>query len=350
MQRQDFIILLQRYLDDACTPAEKEVMDYWYDLLDEEYDQKVSKVSQEELEAVLWAKINENLNPTEKQPFLISAPRWWQNRALYWAAASLFLFLGLAYLLPFGGIVPGQNLDSATAQLVAGMQEETNTESVAKWIVLEDSTRILLEPGSRIHFTSPFAPNLRAVYLTGDAFFEVTHDQSRPLVVHSGDIVTKVVGTSFGIHFQDDELEVSVATGRVIVEKENQKVGNSSRSTSDGVVLTPNQKVTYYSRNNYFVTGLVENPQPIALPKVVAPNLENPFQFEAVPLEQVLSRIEDTYGVKIVQTNPSIQNCPVTADLSQQALYSKMDILCAALRATFEVKGTSLVLSGGSCE
>lgn len=350
MNRTDFIALLQRYLDDTCTPAEKEVMDYWYDLLDEEYDEKMRQVSQGELEEVLWAKINEQITPDKKKPGLVHESRWWQSRPVYWVAASLFLVTGLYYLLPLKDILPGRVFDSATIQQLPGMQEVSNTDSVRKWITLEDSTRILLEPGSGIHFNVPLAPNLRAVYLSGDAFFEVTKDESRPFVVYTGDIVTKVVGTSFGIHFRDDDLEVRVATGRVIVEKNSHKAGNSRQPTSEGVVLTPNQKVTYYSKNNYFATGLIENPQPITLPNVVATSREDSFQFEAAPLEQVLSRIEETYGVKIVLTNPLIQNCPVTADLSQQPLYSKMDILCAALGATFEVKGTSLVLSDGNCK
>ena len=350
MNRTDFITLLQRYLDDTCTPAEKEVMEYWYDLLDEEFDEKTSQISRGELEEVLWAKVNGQITPARTQTRLIQESRWWQNNLLYWAAASLLVVLGFYYLLPFRDTPPPYKLDLAIAQQASGTQEVSNTSTIPKWVTLEDSTRILLEPGSRIHFKVPFAPNLRAVFLTGDAFFEVSKDESRPFMVHSGDIVTKVVGTSFGIHFQDDDLEVSVATGRVIVEKDIQQAANSRQSTSDGVVLTPNQKVTYYSKNNYFVTGLVENPQPIMLPKVADTNLEDPFQFEAVPLEQVLSRIEETYGVKIVLSSPTIQNCPVTADLSQESLYSKMDILCAALRATFEVRGTSLVLSGGNCE
>lgn len=350
MNRTVFIALLQRYLDDTCTPSEKVLMDYWYDLLDEEYDEKMSQVSRGELEEVLWAKINGQISPDESKKRIIQECSWWQNRHIYWVAASLFFVMGLYYLLPFGATLPEKGFDSATAQQASGTREISNPSSISKWITLEDSTSILLEPGSRIHFAVPFVANLRAVYLTGDAFFKVSKDESRPFVVHSGDILTKVVGTSFGIYFRDDDVEVSVATGRVIVEKDIQKAVNSPQPASDGVVLTPNQKVTYYSRNNYFVTRLVENPQPIAPPKMAATSRDDPFQFEAVPLEQVLSRIEETYGIKVVLTNPSIQNCPVTADLSQQSLYSKMDILCAALQGTFEVKGTSLVLSGGDCK
>ncbi len=350
MQRQDFIALLQRYLNDTCTPAEKQVMDYWYDLLDEEYDEKINTISREELEEVLWAKIQDRIEPAEKQIQSNPVFSWWQNRLLYWAAASILLAFGLSYFLPSGTISPQRIAGLATTGTLSGMHREHNTDSIDKWIVLEDSTRILLRPGSSVQYDIPFSQKLRSVHLAGDAFFEVTKNERRPFIVHSGDIVTKVVGTSFGIQFREDDLEVSVATGRVIVEKALGYRERSLRSASDSVVLTPNQKVTYYSKNRYFVTGLVENPQPITLPLVETASPEDAFQFESVPLVQVLSRIEATYGVKVFLMDQAMETCPVTADLSQEPLYSKMDILCAALRATFEVKGTSLVLSGGNCD
>lgn len=350
MQRQNFIALLQRYLNDTCTPAEKQVMDYWYDLLDEEYDEKISTISRAELEEVLWAKIKDKIEPAEKKVHLNQEFRWWQNRRLYWAAASILLVTGLFYVLPLETISLPPLAALTTTEPLSDMHREHNTGSVSKWIVLEDSSRVLLQPGSSVQYAVPFSPQLRSVYLTGDAFFEVTKNEQRPFIVHSGDILTRVVGTSFGIQFREGDLEVSVATGRVIVEKALPSQGEPLRSASDGVVLTPNQKVTYYSKNRYFVTGLVENPQPITLPMVATATPEDAFQFESVPLAQVLSRIEATYGVKIVLTNQAMETCPVTADLSQESLYSKMDILCAALRATFEVKGTSLVLSGGNCD
>jgi len=350
MHRQDFIALLQRYLDDTCTPAEKQVMDYWYDLLDEEYDEKISTISREELEEVLWTKIKDKITPAELPIQSSQAPSWWQNRRVYWAAASVLLLIGLSYLLSLHTISLPQFVGSTTTEALPGMHREHNSDSTSRWIVLEDSTRILLKPGSSVQYDVPFSPQLRSVYLSGDAFFNVTKNERRPFIVHSGDIVTKVVGTSFGIQFREDGLEVSVATGRVIVEKALPNQNEPLHSASDGVVLTPNQKVTYYSKNRYFVTGLVENPQPIASPQLATATLEDAFQFESIPLAQVLSRIEAAYGVEIVLTNPAMETCPVTADLSQQSLYSKMDILCAALRATFEVKGTSLVLSGGNCD
>ncbi len=349
MNRQAFLALLQRYLDNSCTPAEKQVMDRWYNLLDDEYDEKSSPVSREELQETLWAKIKDQISPDEISVLSSRERRWWQPQPWYWAAASILLIFGITYLIQQNNLLPERAGGSEQALSTGGWHEERNTGSDSRWLVLEDSTRISLEPGSSIRYATPMPPELRSVQLKGNAFFNVAKDADRPFVVHSGDILTKVVGTSFRIRSEGENFEVSVATGRVVVEKAPSGGTNSPRSDADGVVLTPNQKVTYFARNKHFVMGLVDTPLPIGLPPTFAAE-KDIFQFEEVPLDQVLSRIEEVYGVKIVLVNESLHSCPFTADLSQQPLYTKLEIIGAALQTTFEVKGTNIVLSGGNCE
>lgn len=349
MNRQAFLALLQRYLDNSCTPAEKQVMDRWYDLLDDEYDEKISPVSREELQKTLWAKIKDQISPAEIQLLSSQERRWWWRWPLYRAAASVLLIFGVTYLIRLNNILPERVGGLEQALSTGGWHEERNTGSASRWLVLEDSTRISLEPGSRIRYATPMSPELRSVQLTGNAFFDVAKDADRPFVVHSGDILTKVVGTSFRIRSEGENFEVSVSTGRVVVEKSPQEGAGSPRSDADGVVLTPNQKVTYFTKDRHFVMGLVDNPLPVVLPPTLAVE-EKLFRFEEVPLDQVLSRIEEVYGVKVILVNESLHSCPVTADLSQQPLYTKLEILGAALQTTFEVKGTNIVLSGGNCE
>ncbi len=349
MYRQVFLSLLQRYLDNTCTPAEKQVMDRWYDLLDDEYDEKISPISKEELQEILWAKIKDQIGHADIRLLYVQERRWWQRRPWYWAAASVLLIFGISFLIWRGSVLPERVEDSEQEISADQWHEERNTGSDSRWLVLEDSTRISLEPGSSIRYATPMPPELRSVQLKGDAFFSVAKNAGRPFVVHSGDILTRVVGTSFRIRSEGDNFEVSVATGRVVVEKAAKEGADSSRSDTDGVVLTPNQKVTYFSKNRHFVIGLVDNPLPVALPPTPAAE-EKIFRFEQVPLDQVLSRIEEVYGVKVILVNESLHSCPVTADLSQQPLYTKLEILGAALQTTFEVKGTNIVLSGGNCE
>jgi hypothetical protein len=48
--------------------------------------------------------------------------------------------------------------------------------------------------------------------------------------------------------------------------------------------------------------------------------------------------------------NEIMNNCILTADITKQPLYTKLDIICAAVGATYEVKGTTILINGKGCE
>jgi ferric-dicitrate binding protein FerR (iron transport regulator) len=347
MDRPTFISLLQRYLDNSCTPGEKQLIDHWYELLNQE-EELTDDLSQPELEEKLWERIQQEFNP-EIQTRVISQPgRWWQGNTLRWlAAASVVLVTGLFY---FSSIRPQLTIGESGLEAGINAEEyvETNTSTKSRWVLLEDSSRIFLGPGSSLRFATPFAAQQRKVSLTGSAFFDVKKNTSRPFLVYTGDIVTRVVGTCFSIRTGTNNLEVAVVSGKVIVEKNEKQEGILPASGGDGVVLTPNQKVTYFSDNKYFVTGLVENP--ILVGKPSQPTSEvTPFKFEETPLKKVLETIQNAYGLEITLVNEDIKNCPITADLTQQDLYTQLNTLCASLRATLKIRGTNIIITEGSC-
>lgn len=59
--RNDFLELLQRYIDGRCSSSEQQMMDYWYDLLGREPEGATDTLSDEQREALLWAKIQQRL-------------------------------------------------------------------------------------------------------------------------------------------------------------------------------------------------------------------------------------------------------------------------------------------------
>jgi transmembrane sensor len=98
----------------------------------------------------------------------------------------------------------------------------TSTKTFSKdirLICLPDGTRVWLNQNTLIEYPTEFAENERAVKLTGEAFFEVKRDVSRPFVITSGAIKTTVLGTSFTISsYTNKEPQVNVRTGKVKVE------------------------------------------------------------------------------------------------------------------------------------
>ena len=65
-------------------------------------------------------------------------------------------------------------------------------------LVLSDGTRIYLNAESSLRFPDVFGDE-RKVYLTGEAYFEVTQDSLRPFLVEFEGACVKVLGTQFNV-------------------------------------------------------------------------------------------------------------------------------------------------------
>jgi transmembrane sensor len=82
---------------------------------------------------------------------------------------------------------------------------------------LGDGSTLELNAASavRTHFTAAE----RSVQLdAGEAHFAVSHDPTRPFVVHAGGVVVRAVGTAFNVRYTAGAVEVIVVEGKVRVE------------------------------------------------------------------------------------------------------------------------------------
>lgn len=94
-------------------------------------------------------------------------------------------------------------------------------------LVLSDGTKVWLNAASSIKYPVEFADKERKVELTGEAYFEVVHDQNRPFKVVSNGQVVEVLGTHFNINSYDNEqvVKTTLLQGSVrIVTGINSKV------------------------------------------------------------------------------------------------------------------------------
>src|SRR5699024_6685187 len=65
--------------------------------------------------------------------------------------------------------------------------------------VLPDGSKVILNSNSSISYTDGFAKDKRELTLQGEGFFQVTKDPARPFTVHTGNIATTALGTSFNV-------------------------------------------------------------------------------------------------------------------------------------------------------
>jgi transmembrane sensor len=223
-----------------------------------------------------------------------------------------------------------------------GNIEVKNTSDKPHQITLEDGSVVILQPHSSLSHPEHFEQQSRTVYLIGEAFFKVEKNPSKPFYVYTGDLVTRVLGTSFNIKSSQSgqSIEVSVVTGRVSVYE------NSTRTdqTRNGIILNPNQKIRFDKGSKMLIPELVEEPV-----IVHPPDKKSVFIFEETELPQVFAMIQEVYGVEIVLETPGLENCVFTGDINDLPLFSQLKMICKSVNANYELRGTSLFIHGEGC-
>lgn len=95
---------------------------------------------------------------------------------------------------------------------ITGTPQGTNKIETPKGgmyqVVLPDGSLVWLNNASSISFPTRFAANERRVRITGEAYFEVKHDKTKPFRVLSDGQEVEVLGTRFNVNAYKDEAAV----------------------------------------------------------------------------------------------------------------------------------------------
>ena len=234
--------------------------------------------------------------------------------------------------------------------LVSGKElvERVNTSGKQQVIKLTDGTQVVLYPQSRLSFAETFPADQRTVYLSGYAYFQVAKDPKRPFLVHTTDLVTKVLGTSFFVRARDasDKTLVEVREGKVSVFKQKEFAArkNVQSKMPNGMVLTPNQKLIFEHASSEMRRTLSDNPE------IVPSDHPKTFEFVNTPASSVLTDIEEAYQIDIIFDRDVMKGCPVTASLAGQPMFSKLSILCEVIEARYEVLDGKIVIYSKGCK
>jgi ferric-dicitrate binding protein FerR (iron transport regulator) len=154
--------------------------------------------------------------------------------------------------------------------------------------LLPDKSEVYLAAGSTLKYPRSFSASDRHVVLQGEAFFDVTRDESRPFSIRSGKMKTRVLGTSFKITaFDGLENEVAVASGKVFVSFDGED------NAAAKALLTRGAMVRYNPHTGEAEKGTVDVQR---LEKWKRGTLF----FNDQPMSLVAQQLKDRYGINIV--------------------------------------------------
>jgi ferric-dicitrate binding protein FerR (iron transport regulator) len=114
-------------------------------------------------------------------------------------------------------------------------------------IVLTDGTKVWLNAGSRLRYSSVYATHHRQVLLEGEGYFEVISNPDLPFEVKTSMLTVKATGTAFNVkaYPNDPTIETILVEGTLEVSRET----NGNASTIH-VPLQPNQRLTLVKNTN----------------------------------------------------------------------------------------------------
>ncbi|TAJ14400.1 DUF4974 domain-containing protein [Marinilabiliaceae bacterium JC017] len=155
-------------------------------------------------------------------------------------------------------------------------------------LVLADGTNVWLNAGSRLIFPMSFKKKNREVYLEGEAFFDVTHNEKQPFVVKTSDMHFRVLGTCFNINSfsKNNKVEAVLVKGSLQVE-------NKAFIDKKQVVLVPGQKSEFVKSEERLTVHEVNT-------KYYTSWKEGYLLMKKRSLSEVVSKLENYYNLKVV--------------------------------------------------
>lgn len=126
-------------------------------------------------------------------------------------------------------------------------------ENIGQEFILQDGSSIALNQETTIEETSDFE-KIRKVNLTGEAFFDIARDVDKPFqITLSESEYVEVLGTSFNIKNTTDQLEITVASGKVAFHTLDRDI---ILSKGDAVKKIDGTYVKYKATNDNYLSWL----------------------------------------------------------------------------------------------
>ncbi len=243
--------------------------------------------------------------------------------SFYLRIAAIFLLVAIpTYLLLRYFSAPAEKQYAAVTE----MFEQT----------LPDGTIVTLKKGATLSFPSRFEGSFRQVSLTGEAWFEVAHDKTKPFIISAGNVRIRVLGTSFFVNTKTaaDTREVILAAGTVRVYYEDRPEKAALLSPGDKAVMTPNGDEIVKSTNDNvnFLSWKTK--------KMV---------FSDTPLAEVTAILNEVYNTRITLTGGKVNDCRITSTFDKQSLQSVLNVLKATLDIQVRNSGAGFEVSGQGC-
>jgi ferric-dicitrate binding protein FerR (iron transport regulator) len=196
-------------------------------------------------------------------------------------------------------------------------------------VPMPDGSKVYLNRNSVFSYRKNFGEHKRNVKLTGEAFFEIAPDISKPFIIDAGKASIKVVGTSFNVITSNREysVEVFVKTGKVLVSDNS---GSQSVQLDPGYVGTVNSKTSASKLNN--------NPNYLSWKTGY-------LDYSGQKLSIVFNDLKRVYNMDIVTNDPAILENPWHSPIDNSSEETIINMICISFNLSYTKDGNVYHLS-----
>jgi len=225
-----------------------------------------------------------------------------------------------AIVIIVGGVTVWENmrrsrLESSEHTYATGIGER-------RQVVLQDGTKVLLGPTSRLVVPSP-TDNQRLVTLDGIAYFSVVHDSAHPFTVRAGSISIQDIGTAFTVENDDS------AGTRVAVDSGSVAIGAADQNHVRGAVLNARDRASVDAEGVVSVERAAVSDDDLAW-------TQGRLIFRDAPLVLVGAELYRWYGVRLRVADSTLANLHLTASFSGEPIDRVLNVIALSLGARIE--------------
>ena len=146
---------------------------------------------------------------------------------------------------------------------------------------LPDGSMVWLNAETTLEYPMSFGQGSRQVILKGEAYFEISHDPSKPFIVQNEGQEIKVLGTKFAVrNYTGDATLTTLLQGKVQVDLPNKR----------RVLLKPGQQLTYTGPGAHVRDGQGD---------AYIGWKDNMFIFHHTPLWEALAELSRWYDIDV---------------------------------------------------
>ncbi|TAJ14408.1 DUF4974 domain-containing protein [Marinilabiliaceae bacterium JC017] len=243
-------------------------------------------------------------------------------RMIWWKVAAVFFLLLSLGSLFYTSFYDARDLGMAQVITQAGQRSQT---------VLPDGTKVWLNPGTRLAYDLNKWGDTRDIQLSGEAYFNVTHNEKMPFVVNTQGVDIQVLGTSFNVRSYEAEkrVETTLVEGRVLV---------SLQEENKGVILKPGEKLVYSTQDKGLDKSRID-------PQAVLAWRDGKLVFKRTPFSQFVEKLEQYYDVTIGYNPEDFVGIHYSGTLDNLKIEQVFEVINVTIPLNYRINNDSIQIS-----